>query len=106
MNLEEYIKDTLEIPYIEDGDTVVDGCFALNPYSASALFGDGKAKETRTRYVLELFYGSKTEIVKKAMYLYEKLQENKVTCQMPDYEHYRDIRMWKATINLTGGRDE
>lgn len=102
-NLIEFIEKETCATYIEDGDTVDDACFALNPYMTESLYGDGKVALSFTAYKLDMLYADKMELIVKADSVWKALKQNRYGCSAPIFSFEKNGKMWKASMDVTGG---
>jgi len=99
-NLIDLIENTIDIPYIEENDTVQDGCFAVTPYLTQYLRGDGVPIASHTRVEVTVFYNSKLELMATCQDIVVLLSENKYVCSDPSYVYDSNGELYKASINV------
>jgi len=95
------IQDLLEIPSLEAGEPVMDGCFFINPFMTSSFKGNGQIQDTKLHLALNMFYSSKADIVTNTMSLLTTLSSNnRYAISDPDYTYFEDADMWQSTMNI------
>lgn len=95
------ITDLLSIPYVEEDCPVFDGSFAIVPYMANGLSGNGIVQSTTTMLYAELFYADKTICVESALSLWKTIGTTKgMTAEAPDYTYETSANLWRASIPI------
>lgn len=98
-NLIEFIKNTLNIPYIEENEAVMDGCFCLSPYTSTGLSGNGQITSVTNYYAIDIFYEDKKIAVAQSIKLWKELNsQNNYCSQSPDYTYEQGAEMWHAVV--------
>lgn len=100
------IEETLDIPEIQAGDPILDGCFALNPMISTALMGDGQLQQISDYYKLDMFYANKKELMKETKKIWRALVSDGYVVESPDYTWQTEGKIWLATLTIIGGYDE
>lgn len=107
-DLIEVIKDKLDIPCVEPGDAIMDGCFLATPYWTSGVRGNGKLLELNDYVLVDLFYRDRTECLNNTKGLISELNINpRYSFENPSYSYEEDAGLYHASINIIiiGGID-
>lgn len=97
----DYIKGLLNIPYITEGDTVLNGCFAVEPFGVSALRANaGEVVSVSTHYSVELFFNSKEELLEASEALFRNINSINGYTSGPVYSFDRSSGFWQGVLNI------
>lgn len=99
--LVEFIKDTLDIPVIEENGRVVDGCFFATPYNTTTFNGNGNVLIMDDSVSIDLFYNDKIDCVSATHSLIKAFNTvNKYKAQSPTYTYEDEANMYHSIINV------
>ncbi len=103
--LKERIKNILEVPYISEEDTVMDGSFTMEPVISGGLRGNGTIQSSIDYYMVNLFYSDKKELVVNTKRLCSELLHMGMICDTPDYTYEKEGRIWRGRlrVGIVGG---
>lgn len=96
----ELIGSTLNIPYIEENNAVMDGSFTLAPYMSNAEYGDGKAISISDMYGFNIFYSDKSDAMTATKTIWSVLNQNNIRMSFPTYLWEPNANIYRASMNL------
>lgn len=100
-NLKVFISQTLQIPYIEPNNAVMDGSFTIEPFITSSLMGGGSVQNVVLNSSVNLFYRSQTDAVNNGIALFKALNdESGVFCEDPDFTYETESNYWRTSMNV------
>ena len=98
--LQKLIEDKLNIPIIDENESVYDGCFMIYPYMTSGIQGNGIPQNLVTSVSLELFYSDKLELLSISNNLWLYLHQNGYISSSPDYIYEKNASLWRCSIKI------
>lgn len=100
-NIIDLIENSIiDLVYIEENDTVQDGCFAISPYLTSFLKGNGVPVVSSTQGELVIFYKDKSELVETCNDVVTLLSENKIVCSDISYTYDQNGLLYRANFTV------
>lgn len=90
----------MEIPYISEEDTVMDGSFTLAPVISNGLRGNGMIQSEIDYYAVNLFYSDKKELVADTKKLCSTLLQEGMICDTPNYTYEREGGIWRGMLRV------
>lgn len=99
--LNKFITELLQIPFIEENQAVVDGSFTVEPYMVDSLKGDGEVQNVSVLSTVNLFYWNRCDAVDNGILLFKKLCEsNNFFCDNPDFTFENEAKFWRTTLRV------
>lgn len=100
-DLQTFIEDCLNIPYIPENQAIMDGSFMITPYMVESLKGDGKVQNVTVLSSVELFYEDKSDAVENGILLSSLLnEENNYVADDPDFTFENEAQIWRTTVRV------
>lgn len=95
------IQSAVAIPYIEEQDPVIDGCFAITPFITTSLKGNGAVQEISDGLALDIFYKRKADCVSQTREIYKALSTvSNYVVEEPEYTYQQEARMYSSSIRV------
>jgi len=94
------IKNGLNIPYIAEGEAVMDGTFGVEPWMTSALVANGQPQNMTDSMTVYLYFGTKGEAITAVHTLWPILAANHIAVSQPDYTWQESGSLWMASLRI------